>query len=355
MRLGTVRPVDARKILVVRTDRLGDLLLSTPLLRAIRDGSPEAEIVVLAPGYVLPALRLNPDVNRTMEWKLDARGRPAVSSETLAAEGFDAAILLNPGMASGLLVRRAGVPFMTGPLARPSSFIFLNRGVRQGRSRSGLHQAELDAAFAPLVTGGRAAGTPPPRLVLDDEERSRGKAILNDARFEEGRPVAGIHAGSGDSALRWPVESYAALGKLLTAAGWSVAYTGSGKEAPVAEALAGRTGEHARSVAGGYDMRTFFGMISSLDHFVAPSTGPLHAAAALGIPVSSPFPPLPSQSRERWEPRTDKGLIAAPDVDCPARIRCRYEKCRYHPCMERIHPEELFRGIGAAGRTGNGR
>ncbi len=342
--------VDAQKILVVRTDRLGDLLLSTPLLRAIREASPEVEIVVLAPPYVLPALHLNPDLNRTLEWTLDSRGKPLLSSKTLAAERFDASIALNPGMAAGLLLRRAGIPFRTGPLARPSSFLFLNRGLRQSRSRSGLHQAELDAAFAPLVTGGRASGTPPPRLILNETERSQGIAIVEGARFDQRRPVVGIHTGSGGSALSWPADFYVTLGRFFVEAGWSVACTGNGDEAPLAEELAAKIGQHARSVAGEEEMRTFFGILAAFDHFVAPSTGPLHAAAALGIPVSSPFPPLPSQSVGRWGPRTDRCNIASPDVDCPERIRCRNEKCRYHPCMEGLRAEDLFRGVPALPR-----
>lgn len=343
-----VRLVDARKVLVVRTDRLGDILLSTPAIRAIREASPDARIVALAPPYVLPALRLNPDLDATLPWETGENGRPILPVEQVAAERFDAAILLDPGMASGLFLKRARIPFRTGPLARPSSFLFLNRGVRQARSRSGRHQAELDAEFAPLVTGGRASGTPPVRLVLDDEERARGRAIVEGAGFEEGRPVAGIHPGSGDSALSWPLDSYAELGRLFADAGWSVAFTGAAAESDLAADLARRCAPHGRSLAGGHDLRTFFGILAALDHFVAPSTGPLHAAAALGVPVSAPYPPLPSQSAGRWGPRTELRNIVSPGVECPARIRCRLEKCRYHPCMERIGPEDLFRGVPAA-------
>ncbi len=342
------KSIDAKRILVVRTDRLGDMILSTPLIRSIAEASPRAEIVLLARRYALDALRLEHSVGDTIEWTADGAGRATLSPGELARHRFDAAILLNPGMAAGLLVLRAGIPFRTGPLARPSSFLFLNRGIRQRRSRSHLHQARLDAALAPLVTGGRARGVHLPRLILDEEERRGGRKLLESARFTPGRPVAGIHAGSGDSVLRWPEESFARMGELFVRNGWSVAYTGAGNEVELADRLARRTGEHARSLAGDRPLRLFFGLLAALDHFVAPSTGPLHAACALGVPVTAPYPPLPSQCAERWGPLGGDASTATPAVECPARIRCALEKCRYHPCMERLEPEELFRLVPPA-------
>jgi len=164
--------VDAKTIAVIRTDRMGDLILTTPLFQAIKEASPEARVLSFASPYAAPVIERNPHVDETILWRNDAREM----SRALAARRPEAAILLNPSFRACAAVWRAGIPFRTGPLSRPSSFLFLNRGIRQTRSRSPRHQSELDAAFAPLVTGGRAGArarrvlSPP----LSRGERARG-------------------------------------------------------------------------------------------------------------------------------------------------------------------------------------
>jgi heptosyltransferase-2 len=336
-----VREIDARSVVVIRTDRMGDLILSTPLFQAIKEASPACRVIAVAAPYAAPVLEGNPHVDEILLW--DAKG--GAIARDLARRRIDAAIVLNPGLASCRAAWGARIPFRTGPLSRPSSFLFLNRGVRQSRSRSGKHQSELDAEFAALVTGGRASGTPLPFLRVTGEEREAGWNILREHGAPEGKPIAGLHPGSGRSALGWPEDRWVRLGRLLVEDGWNVVVTGGPSERETARRVAASIGSGARAAAGEADLRAFLGLLSHLRLFVAPSTGPLHAAAALGVPVAAPFPPLPSQSQERWGPRGPRTAVLVPPVECPARIRCRGKRCKHYDCMERIEPEDLHRSI----------
>ncbi|MBN1826601.1 MAG: glycosyltransferase family 9 protein [Candidatus Eisenbacteria bacterium] len=342
----------ARNVVVFRTDRIGDLILSTPLFEAIKIASPETRVTLVAPPYALPAVEENPHLDETIPWDIKGWAEVRPFAARLRRERFDAAVLLNPGWYDGWAAVIAGIPFRTGPLARPAGFALLNRGVRQARSRSRLHQSELDAAFAKTITGRTRKGTPRPRIWLRDEERRRGGALLLGSGMNASPPRVGIHAGSGGSAVLWPERHYAALGRLFTREGWNVALTGGpGEEERVAR-LAAEIGDRAFPLAGTADLRVFFGMLTHLDLFIAPSTGPLHAAAALGVPVAAPYSPLPSQSAGRWGPRADRAVVLTPDVDCPERIRCAGERCPHHPCMERIEPERFFEEAAALARRG---
>jgi len=345
--VGRPAPVEAENVVVIRTDRVGDLILSTPLFEAVRIASPRCRISGVAAPYALPVLKENRFVDESIAWE----GNGSKMAGELGRRGFDAAIVLNPSFESCLAVWRAGIPYRTGPLSRPSSFLFLNRGLRQRRSRSPLHQSELDAEFASLVTGGTSVPVPPPTLRLTGEEREEGARILAEAGAGGDRPVAGIHPGSGDSVLSWPEERFVEVGRLLAAEGWRVVVTGGGPERESARRVASAIGGGAVAVAEDRPLRSFFGLLSRLDLFVAPSTGPLHAAAALGVPVAAPFPPLPSQSPGRWGPRTKSAFLLSPSVDCPARTRCRKRRCPDHPCMEKIGAEDLFRGAARLARA----
>ena len=201
------------------------------------------------------------------------------------------------------------------------------------------------------MTGGKSVPVPSPTLHLTGDEREEGARILVEAGVGGDRPVAGIHPGSGDSVLRWPEDRFVQVGRLLAAEGWRVVVTGGGAERESARRVAAAVGGGAVAVAADRPLRSFFGLLSKLDLFVAPSTGPLHAAAALGVPVAAPFPPLPSQSPGRWGPRTERAFLLSPPVDCPARIRCRKGRCPDHPCMEKVGAEELFRGAVRVARV----
>ncbi|NNE08550.1 MAG: glycosyltransferase family 9 protein [Gemmatimonadetes bacterium] len=359
--MNSPRPIDAKRVLVVRTDRIGDMILSTPLLGMIKSASPDCEVTVAVPSYVAPVLDANEDVDAVLIWESEE-----ASVSALRSRAFDAAILLNPGLEAGMRILRAGIPYRTGPLARTSSFFFLNRGVRQARSRGARHQAEWDADFATLVTGGRADASgeaggsgaagdiPPPKVRISDEERERGLAIVREA-FDGERPakLLGLHPGSGGSVLAWGDDRFLETARLFRNAGYAVAITGSESEREAAERMARELVQDAEapaavSLAGAHDFRTFLSILAQFDHFLAPSTGPLHAAAALGVPVSAPYPPLPSQRAGRWGPRPLPGIGAAapePDVACPARIRCLEDRCPHHPCMSLLTPEQLFREV----------
>lgn len=334
---------DKDSVLVVRTDRIGDTILSTPLFREIKSALPESRTVFLAPPYSLPVVQGNRFVDETIRWEIQSGSDIRALAAVLRAKRFRAAILLNPEWRSCLAVFLAGIPVRTGPLSRPSSFFFLNRGIRQHRSASPLHQSELDTAFASIVTRRKAAATPLPELYLSSREREEGTRILRSALPATGKPVVGIHAGSGKSAVPWPEEHFIEAGKLFIQEGWDVVLTGNGGESAAASRIADAIGEGAHSIAGDRDLRVFFGILGALDLFLAPSTGPLHAAAALGVPVASPYPPLSSMSPGRWGPRTENGAVLVPRVECPARIRCVMEQCPHHPCMHTVHPNDLVR------------
>ena len=344
------KTIRARNAVVFRTDRIGDLILTTPLFEAIKEASPETRITLVAPPYALPAAEGNPHLDEVIPWEVKGWGEVRPFASRLREERFDAAVLLNPGWYDGWAAVIAGVPFRTGPLSRPASFALLNRGLRQSRSRSGRHQSELDAAFAEIVTGRPVAERPRPRIWLNDEERRRGGALLIRSGMEASAPRVGIHAGSGGSAVLWPERNYIALGRLFARAGWNVILTGGDREEEASARIAEAIGERAFPLAASSGLRDFFGLLTHLDLFIAPSTGPLHAAAALDVPVAAPFSPLPSQNPVRWGPRTEKAAVLTPEVECPERIRCAGERCPHHPCMERIEPERFFEEAEALAR-----
>jgi heptosyltransferase-3 len=318
------------KVLVARTDRLGDVVLSLPAFAGLKAARPDWRVhALVAPGCV-PLVENDPHVDALWTWS--AAGADALA-ERLAAERFDAAVLLHYQRFLAALLRRIGVPRRIGPLSKWSSWFLLNRGVWQRRSRGGRHESEYNLALVRKLAGpGVVDGEPHLHLSAGQRE------IAAEFRRREapgGETVVLVHPGMGGSALNWPPERFAALANGLAAGpGRRVFVTGSEADAAPVEAAAAHLAPAVRVIAGRYPLREFLGVVAAGDLMVAPSTGPLHVAAALGLAVVGLYPPLPTQSPVRWGPRGPRARALAPEVPCPARLVCFGERCRHWNCMD---------------------
>lgn len=383
------------KILVARTDKLGDVVLALPVFAWLRARRPDWRLhAVVAPGCV-PLVENDPAVARVWTWEgaLGCHGAASVGAAAggrgaagggapgngaagppeagggglpaaagaapaaplgtaLATERFDAALLLYYDAALARGLRRHGVSPRVGPLSKWSSWLLLDRGVWQRRSRGGRHESEYNLRLARALAGvepgsvsGEAAGgrprapaggpDPVPRLALSPAQRERGRRF----RAEEAGgadTVAFVHPGSGGSALNWPAERFGEVAARLAAAGWRVFLTGGPADGEAVRRAAAAAGPGVANVAGRWDLREFLGVLSGGDVLVGPSTGPLHMAAALGLAVAGVYPPLPVQSIGRWGPRGERVRAVAPALACPARLVCRGARCRHWNCLEKI-------------------
>lgn len=366
------------KILVARTDKLGDVVLALPVFAWLRARRPDWQLhAVVAPGCV-PLVENDPAVARVWTWEGADGGRGGASGDAgggagggadagetgpteaggggppaaagaapaaplpaaLATERFAAALLLRYDAALARCLRRHGVSPRVGPLSKWSSWLVLDRGVWQRRSRGGWHESEYNLRLARALAGaerdeGAGRFAPVPRLALSAAQRERGRRF----RAEEAGgadTVAFVHPGSGGSALNWPPERFGEVAARLAAAGWRVFLTGGPADGESVRRAAAAAGPGVVNAGGRWDLREFLGVLSGGDVLVGPSTGPLHMAAALGLAVAGVYPPLPVQSIGRWGPRGESVRAVAPALDCPARLACRGDRCRHWNCLESI-------------------
>jgi ADP-heptose:LPS heptosyltransferase len=283
-------------ILIVRTDRLGDVLLTTPVSTALRAFAPRAKISWLVSPYTAPLLEHNPDIDHIL---LD-RGEPAGRlADRIRAQRFDAAVVAFPRWRIVHALWRARVPVRVGP-ANKVYCILLNRRIGQHRSRGTKHEADCNLELlGPL-------GVPferyPTRYVATGEERAAARRFLEGAGISGGRPLVVLHPGSGGSSARWPLGHFAALGRALMADGCDLVVTAG----PGEEFRSGMAAVMRRApvfVAGGsVSVRGMAAILSLADLVVTNSTGPLHLAVALGVPTVSVYSPLPARRPERWGP-----------------------------------------------------
>lgn len=343
------------RLLVVRNDGLGDLVLTLPLVAALKRHLPGAHVTVLVSAALRELIPLLPDVDAALvdEGVLLRRHRerfpPAERAarqdallEAVRAARCDAALLPYAEAASARLVQRARIPIRVGPLRR-SFFWRFNAHFR--RSRRGSVAAEADLNLAYLACLGLPVEAVPPRLALPPEARAATAALPPYA-------VLHPHKRSG-TALSWPLERFVELARGLAAAGLAVHAVGDAADRPVLEPAFG--GVPGVRIETELTLPQLVARIAGARLFVGNSSGPLHLAALAGVPHVGLFPQDRVSAPERWRtlaapgaPPDFRRYLLAPRFPKGCTV-CEGERCAYYHCVASLEPAAVWAALRAWG------
>ncbi len=345
MRLGFIMRTDAvtikpQKILLIRTDKIGDVVLITPAIAALKKAMPAARISVLVKPYTAPLLKTHPDIDEVIE-----AGNFSRTLRDVRSRGFDAAIALFVDFRSAAIPFLARIPIRIGPASKIWSALF-NRIVFQNRSQCLKHEALYNAELIYKLTGNIKIPMPMPRLYSDPKAaESVNRWLREELKISEKDFLIGIHPGSGGSARNWPGSHFARLAGRIQSEFRSVKIilTGNEAERGVLAAIRENSGAKPFILDKNIPLGEFMALISSCGMFITNSTGPLHIAAALGVPTVSFFPPIKACTPKRWGPLGAGQLTFVPEVsECK---KCTGPECAHYDCMAMIDPDMVFEKI----------
>lgn len=286
-----------QRLLVVRLDNLGDLLMSTPAIAALRRGLPKARITLLtsaAGARLAPHL---PDIDETLThdaaWVANAApASPAAERalvDTLAARRFDAAVVFTvctqSALPAALLLRLAGIPLRLAH-ARENPYALLTDWQRETDLDLATARHEVRRQLDLVASVGFAADDERLRFVLKPEDVRRVGDRLYGAGVEPQRPLVVVHPGASAASRRYPPERFGiAAQRIAEQAGAAVVFTGSADEAPIIEAARAAMRSPAVSLAGRLSLGELAALIARAAALVSNNSGPVHLAAALATPV----------------------------------------------------------------------
>ncbi|MBE0462221.1 MAG: glycosyltransferase family 9 protein [Halomonadaceae bacterium] len=303
----------AKKLLVVRNDKIGDFMLAWPALACLKSASPTPHITVLVPAYTAPLASACPWVDEVIidpGRQADAAAQKALLAEVKAAQ-FDALLTLFSTPRIGLLGWRAGIPLRVAPATKWAQ-LFYNARIRQRRSQSAKpeYQYNVDLACELLarLSLKLTALPSPPFWPLSDTQRQR-QVLLETTREtnpEADSPIVVVHPGSGGSAVNLSLDQYAALIALINQTTDNVSWLISAgpSEDAHAEALVdqlAQTGITARRLPASQNVADFALQLAGADMLIAGSTGPLHIAGCLNIATAGFYPAKRSATPLRWQ------------------------------------------------------
>lgn len=328
-------------LLVRATNWLGDAVMTTPALRALRSAFPRARISLLAKPLVAELFRHHPDVDDVLVYDRPGRHDGVIGRLRMAGElrrrRFDAAILLQNAFDAALLAFLAGIPARKG-YATDGRKALLTDPVPLTPEILARHEVEYYLCLLERV------GIPRPspaelRVAVTAEERAEMAGRLAPLGIDRGAPILAINPGAAyGSAKRWYPDRFAAVADALSEEwGAAVALTGSPAEAALAGEIeaAARTG--VVNLAGKTTVREMMALLSLSSFLVTNDSGPMHIGAALGVPLVAIFGPTDWRRTSPW---TDRARVVRADVDCSP---CMLRECdRGHECMLGVTAEMVI-------------
>jgi heptosyltransferase-3 len=327
-----------KKIILFRTDRLGDLILTLPVVEALKVRLPETRIDLFTAPSNTCLGSLQPNVSEVLPHVYQGPGGLSTLVRVLTNREYGLAVHLYPRPALSLAAFLARIPLRAGTAYRAWSFLY-NRRVRIHRKQMTTHERDLNLKLVePLgfSTEGVSAG-----LTVPEALRFRLKDLLE--RASPGcppHPFAVLHPGSGGSSLNWPAEQFAVLGKHLAAAGIQVVLTGTEIDRARVERVLQGMGPGAVNLCGRLDLVHLASLLSLASLTVSSSTGPLHLADALGGKVIGLYSRHFYASPRRWGPHGQPDNVFLPPG--PPCARCAKDRCREYNCMASIRPEDVL-------------
>jgi heptosyltransferase-3 len=291
-----------RRVLVVRLRSIGDTVLATPSLHALRRFLPEARLDVLLEDWVAPLLEGSAEVDRVVTVGRKSKSSRLRAARLLRAENYDVVYNLHGGSTAALLTRATGAAHRVGyagyayaslhnHAAPPSSELW-------GRART--HSAEQQLALLGW-TGVPVTDRPATRLAVTPDASARvARRLREEAGLEDGRPFALIHPAAAFETKTWTAENFARVVEHLAARGIaSVAVAGPGEAGVVADVGA----LCVAPLAGFTDLSLpeLTALAARARVFVGNDSGVAHVAAAVGVPQVVVFG---SSNVAHWRPWT---------------------------------------------------
>ncbi len=329
------------RILIVRTDRIGDVLLSTPVIKALRDNYPHAYIAMVVSPYGKNIVEDNPYLDEVIIYDKDGKHkswpRSIKFARNLKKKRFDLAIILHPTNRMHLLTFLSGIRRRIG-YDRKFGFLLTNR-IKHTKHLGQKHELEYALDLV------RYLGIEPKDRILFMPLKTESEAWVEELFKQEGIKktdrLLAINPGASCPSKIWPNERFADVAsRLIEKYGFRVLVITGPKDLALAENVIKHMHQPAINLAGKTSVSGLASVLKRCDLFISNDSGPVHIACAVGIPVISIFGrDQKGLGPVRWGPIGKKDKILHKEVGC---IECLAHNCtKGFACLKAITVDDV--------------
>lgn len=308
--------------------------MTTPALKAVRETFPDAHIVVVANPLVAQLFDYHPDCNEVIVFDKNGEHAGILGLLRFVAklrrEKFDCAILFQNAVEAAIMAFLAGIPRRAGYVTDGRRML-LTHPVAVGDEERALHHT--DYYLHMLAECGVTTTAKLQRLALRDEEIQWAAQHMPQGHFAVINPGAAY-----GSAKRWIPERFAAVAdELVVRYGLSIILSGGPAESEVGRDIAKAMRQPQQNFIGRTNVRQMMALLAASSLMITNDSGPMHVAAAFGVPMVAIFGPTDHTTTSPWGTRAQ---IVRHAVECSP---CLLRQCPIdHRCMQRVTVDNVL-------------
>lgn len=324
------------KILISRTDSIGDVVLTLPMAGILKHELAQCEIFFLGTKYTEPVIRASRFVDHFID-----KDELLANPDLLQRYEIEIILYVFPDQDVARLALRNQITTRIGTSHRLYHWLSANRLVHFSRRRSSLHEAQLNLKLLKPL-GVRTEWTKEEIMNFYGFDQISALPDRLNHLLDKNKFKIVFHPKSKGSAREWKLENYIEVAASLSPEYFQILVTGTKEEGEVLRKAIPQLFEypHLLDCTGEVSLQELIALIHAADGLLACSTGPLHVAAALGKYALGLYPPMPPIHPARWSPLGKKAEYLVLDKDC---MDCK--KGGICACMQTIKPTHVLEKI----------
>lgn len=334
-----------RRILIIRTDRIGDVALSTPVIKALRDSFPDSYIAFMVRPYAREIVEGNPYLDEVVIYDKDDVHRGFFSTLLfglgMRKKKFDTAIILHPTNRAHVIAFVAGIPNRIG-LNRKLPFL-LTKALSDEKFRGQKHELEYTLDILKSIdveVFDKSLYVP-----VKKSNEASVDAKLSQRGIRSSDLLIAVHPDASCPSKRWSLERFASLiDKLKTSYDVRIVLVSGPEEVAKIAELKQKLKSEVIDLSGQTSVGELAALLKRCKLFISNDSGPVHIATAVGTPSVVIFGrKQPGLSPKRWAPTGKKDVVLHKDVGCEV---CLAHNCKNgFKCLEAITVDEVFNAV----------
>ncbi len=327
--------LENKRIIISKTNQIGDVLFALPIASAIKKIAPRAKVIFLARQYTRALIEQYQDVDEFADWELMiAKGETNAVNE-LKKLNADIIIHVYPQKIIAKCAKKAKIKVRIGTNRRHFHWFYCNKFITLARKHTSLHESELDMKFC---------------SVLGDNHQYTKQDIIDllkfkpfDKSFPSFKLLSPnkfnliLHPKTRGQHIEWPPKHFAALISMLDPEKYSIFITGIKAEGDAIRDVIIEPYPHVVDLTQNMGLEELIHFIAHCDGMICASTGPVHIAAALGLQTLGLYAPIKPFDATRWGPIGSQAEVLSLKESCDL---CRTgQKCL---CVAEIRPQQVY-------------
>lgn len=333
-----INPSAIKKILLIRLRRIGDVIMTTPAVTALRAGYPHAFISYIVETPYRELIEGNPNLDKTIVLPITLSIKDFIRYiRQIRKEKYDLIIDFHGGPRAFLITLLSKAKLKIGYKIKYKSFIY---DIKIPRSLGSGNFHSVESHINLVKTAGLSLHSPLPLFLPDahKEEKDKVEKIITENKIE-GSKIVVLHISAGNEFRDWGVNNIAEFTSLLSKIPEiRIVLVGSSEDKKSAEQILKNSTASLVSLVGKLNLKELRHLISLSSLFVGPDSGPMHIAASTATPIVAYFGPTLPANFAPWQA---KAFVVEKELECRP---CRQKHCKYEDfrCLRSITPEEVY-------------